>query len=81
MRRLSYTAAAAVLGGSITAGEALSEEWSYRASVYLFMPETQTGLDTPAGSVEATLSFKDALENSMWLLWGHFLRAGGRGRW
>ncbi len=79
MRRLSYTAAAAVLGGSITAGQALSEEWSYRASVYLFLPETQTGLDTPAGSVEATLSFKDALENLNVAFMGAF--SASRGPW
>ena len=47
------------------ATSALSQQsdWSYSATIYLFTPETEVSLDTPAGTLDSTLSFSDALEN------------------
>lgn len=53
-------------------------DWSYQATIYLFMPETKTGLDTPAGGVEGTLSFSDALSNLDLAFMGTFSATNGR---
>lgn len=42
------------------------------------MPETTTGITTPAGSIEATLSFKDALSNLDFAFMGAFGASNGR---
>ncbi|MDB6178954.1 porin family protein [Paracoccus sp. Z330] len=38
-------------------------DWEYTGSIYMFMPETTSTIDTQNGPVESKLSFSDALSN------------------
>ncbi|MBY6083394.1 outer membrane protein [Ruegeria arenilitoris] len=62
------------------ATSALSQQsdWSYSATIYLFTPETEVSLDTPAGTLDGTLSFSDALENLDLAFMGTFTASNGR---
>ena len=71
----------ALCAGSILASAPISaqaSDWSYAATVYLFMPETKTSLDTPLGKVEGELSFSDALSNLDFAFMGAFGASNGR---
>lgn len=57
---------------------AQQSDWSYEASIYLFMPETDMSLDTSRGSLDANLSFSDALENLDLAFMGAFSATNGR---
>ncbi|WP_254430517.1 MULTISPECIES: outer membrane protein [unclassified Ruegeria] len=57
---------------------AQQSDWSYEASVYLFMPETDVSLDTRLGTVDGSLSFSDALENLDFAFMGAFSATNGR---
>lgn len=57
---------------------AQQSEWSYEASIYLFMPETDVSLDTPMGNIDGTLSFSDALENLDFAFMTAFSATNGR---
>lgn len=46
-----------------TQAESQQSDWTYEASIYLFMPETDVSLSTPRGQLDGNLSFSDALEN------------------
>lgn len=61
-----------------TAAQAQQSDWSYEASIYLYMPETKTGQDTPTGNFEGTLSFSDALSNLDMAFMGAFGAKNGR---
>ncbi len=56
-----------------------SSDWSFEATIYLFMPETETSLDTTRGNIDATLSFSDALSNLDLAFMGTI--AASNGRW
>lgn len=58
---------------------AQSGNWNYEATIYLFAPETKTAITTPAGRVEGTLSFGDAIENLDFAFMGAF--AASNGKW
>ncbi|URF47617.1 outer membrane protein [Dinoroseobacter shibae] len=79
MKRHHHFAAIAMLAMSATAAAAQQGDWSYEATVYLFTPETKTGLSTPDGSVNGSLSFADALENLDLAFMGAF--GASTGRW
>ena len=61
-----------------TSAAAQQSDWSYEATIYLFMPETETTLDTPMGNLDATLSFSDALSNLDLAFMGAFSASNGR---
>lgn len=61
-----------------TMASAQQSEWSFEASIYLFMPETDVSLNTPMGTLDGTLSFSDALENLDLAFMGAFLATNGR---
>lgn len=58
---------------------AQGSDWGYEATIYLFAPETKTAITTPAGRVEGTLSFSDALDNLDFAFMGAF--AASNGQW
>ena len=64
----------------LTASGAAAQQgaWNYSASGYLFMAETDTAIDTPAFSGEATLSFSDALDNLDFAFMGAFEAHNGQ---
>jgi opacity protein-like surface antigen len=62
-RFIPRAAAAALLASAATMTSAQQSDWSYEATIYLFMPETETSIETPNGTLDGTLSFTDALEN------------------
>ncbi|WP_171237129.1 outer membrane protein [Ruegeria sp. HKCCA6837] len=62
-----------------TTASAQQNDWSYEATLYLFMPETETSVETPAGTLDGTLSFSDALDNLDFAFMGAF--AASNGRW
>ena len=47
------------------AGQASAQDaaWNYSGTFYLWGAETQTSINTPNGTIDAKLSFSDALEN------------------
>jgi hypothetical protein len=58
----AVTLATALATGSVSA--AAAQDWHYAASIYAFMPETNTTIGTlNHGPIESTLSFSDALDN------------------
>ncbi len=57
---------------------AQQSDWSYEATIYLFMPETETSISTPMGTVDGTLSFSDALENLDFAFMAAFGATNGR---
>lgn len=72
-----------IMGLSLAASAATSamsqqSDWSYSATVYLFTPETEVALDTPAGDLNGTLSFSDALKNLDLAFMGAFIASNGR---
>lgn len=77
VKRITALAAAAVTA-STTMAAAQQNDWSYAATIYLFMPETKTGLVSPRGPVEGTLSFSDALSNLDMAFMGAFGASNGR---
>ena len=78
--RTRFTAlAAALIASMATTASAQQSGWSYEATIYLFMPETETKLDTPSGTLDGTLSFKDALENLDFAFMGAL--AASNGQW
>jgi len=56
---------------------AQQSDWSYEASIYLFMPETDVSLSTPMGTIDGTLSFSDALDNLDLAFMGAFAASNG----
>ncbi|WP_254447200.1 outer membrane protein [Ruegeria sp. HKCCA0235A] len=62
-----------------TTASAQQSDWSYEATIYLFMPETETSIETPSGTLDGTLSFSDALSNLDFAFMGAF--AASNGRW
>ncbi len=75
-------AAMALLAVSLAAVgpvSAQSSDWEYEATIYLFAPESKTAITTPAGRIEGTLSFGDALDNLDFAFMGAF--AASNGRW
>ncbi|WP_254445896.1 hypothetical protein [Ruegeria sp. HKCCD7255] len=72
-------ACGAALSTSVaTTASAQQTDWSYEATIYLFMPETETSLSTPSGTLDGTLSFSDALENLDFAFMGAFSATSGR---
>lgn len=65
-------------GTTASMAMAQQSDWSYAASIYLSMPETRTSLNTPAGTVDGTLSFSDALENLDFAFMAAFSATNGR---
>ncbi|WP_240482053.1 outer membrane protein [Ruegeria marisrubri] len=57
---------------------AQQSDWSYEASIYLFTPETNTTIATPSRTLNATLSFSDALENLDIAFMGAFGASNGQ---
>ena len=74
-RILPVTFAAALAASGALAQQS---DWDYSASFYLFMPETETGIDTSLGSADSTLSFSDALDNLDFAFMGAFEAHNGR---
>ncbi|WP_254438040.1 outer membrane beta-barrel protein [Ruegeria arenilitoris] len=70
--------AAAMLASATTTASAQQSGWSYEATIYLFMPETETSFETPAGKVDGTLSFSDALENLDFAFMGALAATNGQ---
>ena len=70
---------AVLLAATATTASAQQSDWSYEATIYLFMPETETSFDTALGTVDGTLSFSDALENLDFAFMGAL--AASNGRW
>ena len=64
----------AVLAGSATAAAAQASDWEFEGTVYLFTPETTTGI----GNLEGTLKFSDALANLDVAFMGAFQASNGR---
>lgn len=48
---------------SVGVASAQERPWRYTASLYAFMPQTEASIESATGPVEATLSFREALEN------------------
>jgi opacity protein-like surface antigen len=67
-------ASAVVILGT-QAAFAQDHDWDYKATIYLFMPETVTTI----GSIETKLSFSDALDNLDFAFMGAF--EANNGRW
>lgn len=67
--------------GLLASGPASAQnsDWNYEATIYLFTPESKTAINTPAGRIEGTLSFGDAIENLDFAFMGAF--AASNGRW
>lgn len=55
------------------------DRWQFEGAFYLYMPESKTSLNTALGPIDASLSFKDALQNLDFGFMGAF--AAQRGRW
>ncbi|WP_050602432.1 outer membrane protein [Ruegeria sp. 6PALISEP08] len=68
-------ALAAGIGSTVSAQQS---DWSYEATVYLFMPETDLSLATPNGTIDGTLSFSDALDNLDFAFMAAFAASDGR---
>ncbi|CUK09237.1 hypothetical protein RUE5091_03153 [Ruegeria denitrificans] len=68
----------ALLASMATTASAQQSEWSYEATVYLFMPETETSIETPSGTLDGTLSFSDALENLDFAFMGALAATNGQ---
>ena len=77
LNKVKPVALAAALTAVVTTASAQSD-WSYEATIYLFMPETETKLDTPLGTLDGTLSFSDALENLDFAFMGALAATNGR---
>ncbi|WP_146345736.1 porin family protein [Falsiphaeobacter marinintestinus] len=54
-----------------------ASDWEYEATIYLFTPETKTAITSPAGRLEGTLSFSDALSNLDMAFMGAFGASNG----
>jgi hypothetical protein len=80
MRDIQSIAAAAIAATALFSGASLAQEgaWEYSGSLYLFMPETNTSLDTGFGTVDSTLSFSDALDNLDFAFMGAFEASNGQ---
>ncbi|WP_253285072.1 hypothetical protein [Ruegeria sp. HKCCD6119] len=74
----SCLCAATLSASAATTAAAQQSDWSYEATIYLFMPETETSLSTPMGTLDGTLSFSDALENLDFAFMGAFSATDGR---
>ncbi|WP_170382001.1 outer membrane protein [Ruegeria atlantica] len=70
--------AAAISAFAATTTAAQESGWSYEATIYLFMPETETRLETPSGTLDGTLSFSDALENLDFAFMGALAATNGQ---
>ncbi len=68
----------AMAGSMAPMALAQQSDWSYEASIYLFMPETETSLSTPMGTLDGTLSFSDALDNLDFAFMAAFAATNGR---
>jgi opacity protein-like surface antigen len=68
----------AVFALSASPAFAQQGDWNYEATIYLFMPETKTSISNPAGSLDGTLSFSDALSNLDFAFMGAFGASNGR---
>ncbi|MCU9836824.1 porin family protein [Ruegeria sp. WL0004] len=77
MKPLPSTAFALALAAA-TPLAAQQSNWQYEATVYLFTAETETGVTTPTGTIEGTLSFKDALDNLDFAFMGAFGASNGQ---
>lgn len=55
------------------------DSWRFSGSLYAFMPETTSSVETRFGTAEGTLSFRDALENLDVAFMGAF--EAGYGKW
>lgn len=66
---------------ALAAGPVFAEDtgWSYRATGYLWLPDTRIGVDTPFGEVNGTLEIGDALEALDFAFMGSF--EADRGKW
>jgi len=69
---------AVLLASAATTSVAQQSDWSYEATIYLFMPETETSFETSLGTVDGTLSFSDALENLDFAFMGAVAATNGR---
>ncbi|WP_420584828.1 porin family protein [Ruegeria sp.] len=76
--KLTGCAAGLALLAIATTASAQQSGWKYEATFYLFMPETETSIETPRGTVEGTLSFSDALENLDFAFMGAFAATNGQ---
>ncbi|SFM04736.1 hypothetical protein [Shimia aestuarii] len=74
------TLSATLAAFSAVASPAFAQQsnWNYEATVYLFMPETNTAITTPGGRIEGTLSFADALANLDFAFMGAFGASNGK---
>lgn len=77
---LSKVAAPTITSLALTSGAWAGDSgWDYYASIYLFMAETKTAIDSPGLSLESTLSFEDALDGLNFAFMGAF--EANNGRW
>lgn len=64
------------LGASVvllcSGAPALSQDWTFSATAYAWLNETDVKVGTPFGSVQGTLSFSDAVENLDFAFMGVF---------
>jgi opacity protein-like surface antigen len=67
-------ALSSILAISTSPAMAQDSDWNFAATFYLFTPETNIGV----GGTEATLSFKEALENLDMAFMGAFEASNGR---
>ncbi|WP_170327903.1 outer membrane protein [Ruegeria arenilitoris] len=77
-QRLIGCATAAVLVSAATMASAQQTDWSYEATIYLYMPETDTSIETASGTLQGTLSFSDALENLDFAFMGTMAATNGQ---
>jgi opacity protein-like surface antigen len=78
VRGTSFGLAAMTVLATGTTAIAQDGDWDYKATIYLFMAETTTGISGPSGSVESTLSFSDALDNLDFAFMGAFEASNGQ---
>lgn len=74
--KLKKVCASLFMAAAVVATQASAQQsdWSYEATIYLFTPET----DISSGSLDATLSFSDALDNLDFAFMGAIAATNGR---
>lgn len=65
----------------LAAGPGVAQDtgWSYKATAFLWLPDTRIGIDTPFGQVSGELTIGDALEALDFAAMGSF--EANRGKW
>jgi opacity protein-like surface antigen len=70
---------AALIGALCLSTPATAQEWSFGATIYAWLNDTDLAVDTPLGEVDGSLSFSDALDNLDMAFMGNF--EANYGRW